>query len=174
SERWAKRTFGRFLLRMEPMNFRHEDGLSPQSPVIGPTPEKRDPQTFAIIGAAMQVHRELGCGFLEAVYSEALALEFTRNSIPFEREKELAVHYRGERLSVGYRADFVCFGSLIVELKAQTGTSGIEDAQVINYLKASRHGRALLLNFGTSTLSYKRLVLNSSPPPQSANRSRDR
>ena len=119
----------------------------------------RDPQTYAIIGAAIAVHRELGNGFLEAVYQAALEKEFQTQSIPYEREKHLPVYYRGSEIA-HYQADFLCFGEVIVELKALTQLSGTEESQVINYLKATSLKRALLLNFGTPTLEHKRLVLN--------------
>ena len=122
--------------------------------------EIKDPHTYAIIGAAMEVHRILGHGFLEAVYQEALAQEFSLRNIPFEREKALPVVFKGKPLSVGYRADFVCFGEVVVELKAIQLLSGTEEAQLLNYLKASGFKRGLLLNFGSPTLQTKRMVLN--------------
>lgn len=120
----------------------------------------RDKETYAVIGAAMTVHRELGCGFLEAVYQEALEKEFQCQNISFVREAKLPVFYRGEQLKSYYQADFICFDSVVVELKALQKLSGIEEAQVINYLKASHLHRGLLLNFGSQGLQYKRLVFN--------------
>ena len=120
----------------------------------------RDKETFTIIGAAMAVHNELGHGFLEAVYQEALEREFQIQEIPFEREKMLPVFYRGKKLAAYYKADFICFGSVIVEIKALQQLSGTEEAQVLNYLKASGLTKSLLINFGAKRLQYKRLVYN--------------
>ena len=122
--------------------------------------DKRDPRTYAIIGAAMEVHRELGGGFLEGVYQEALSIELEAREIPFRREAELPVLYKGQRLACDYRADFVCFGSVIVELKAVSELLGAHVAQVINYLKATSLEVGLLVNFGAESLQYKRLVLS--------------
>jgi GxxExxY protein len=121
-------------------------------------PDGRDGQTFAIIGAAMEVHNQLGCGFLENVYQEALAVELLLRGIPFERELSLPVLYKGRPLNCSYRADFVIAGEIIVELKALDKLTTIEEAQVINYLKATGLQRALLINFGTSRLEHKRYV----------------
>jgi GxxExxY protein len=122
--------------------------------------DKRDAQTFAVIGAAMAVHSELGHGFLEPVYQEALAYEFRQRGIEFEREAVLPIHYRDVTLTAIYRADFICFGELVAELKALYRLSGIEEAQVINYLKAAKLQKALLINFGAPSLEYKRLIFN--------------
>src|SRR5919202_2261573 len=119
---------------------------------------ERDPQTYAIIGAAMEVHKVLGHGFLEAVYHEALADEFRRREIAFNSEVELPITYKGKILAAKYKADFVVFDSIIVELKALDALTGHERAQLLNYLKASGLHRGLLLNFGARSLQYERLV----------------
>jgi GxxExxY protein len=119
-----------------------------------------DPETYAIIGAAMEVHRQLGRGFLEAVYQRALAVELTDRSIPFTREVDLPVTYKGRPLDCSYRADFIAFGQVLIELKALDELTPRDHSQVINYQKATRLTRALLLNFGAQRLEYKRIVLS--------------
>jgi GxxExxY protein len=125
-------------------------------------PDQRDPKTYAIIGAAMEVHRVLGCGFLESVYQEALKLELVDRCIPFEKEVDLSVVYKGRRLNTAYRADFICYNSVVVELKALDNLGGIEHAQILNYLKATGYPVGLLLNFGTKSLDYHRFVFDPS------------
>jgi GxxExxY protein len=98
---------------------------------------ERDPRTYAIIGAAMEVHKHLGCGFLEPVYKEALAVEFSKRAIFFDREVTLPIFYKNICLDTPYRVDFICSEEVAVELKALAKLSGTEEAQLINYLKAS-------------------------------------
>ena len=109
----------------------------------------------------MEVHQQLGPGFLEAVYQETLAIEFTERGVPYMRELDLPVFYKGRRLSCMYRADFVCYESAIVELKALHALSGTEGAQILNYLKATRLQRGLLRNFGDTSLRLKRFILHN-------------
>ena len=121
---------------------------------------QRDPRTYKIIGAAMEVHRQLGCGFLEPVYQEALALELKNRDVPYRRELRFPVSYKGNYLSTRYRPDFVCFDSVIVEIKALNRLSSIEESQLINYLKVTGYHTGLLLNFGTPSLQQRRFVLD--------------
>ena len=112
-------------------------------PQISQIAQIKDPKTYAIIGAAMEVHRELGCGFLEAVYQEAMAVELAHREIPFQREVDLPVFYKGGKLHTGYRVDFLCYGDVVTELKALAGITGVEEAISINYLKASKQHTGL-------------------------------
>jgi GxxExxY protein len=118
----------------------------------------KDERTYKIIGACMEVHKQLGCGFLEAVYQEALEQEFIIQGIPYVREKELLLHYKGKKLNISYRVDFFCYDEIPVELKALSALSGTEESQIINYLKASETSVGLLINFGGDSLEYKRFV----------------
>ena len=116
-------------------------------------------EVFAVVGAAIEVHRELGPGFLEAVYQEAMKMELRYREIPFEVQKPLQVHYKGELLTKEYCADILCYGQIIVELKAVDRLSGKDRAQVLNYLKATGLSVGLLVNFGShGKLEWERLV----------------
>jgi GxxExxY protein len=106
----------------------------------------------------MEVHRELGCGFLEAVYQQAMATELLLQNIPARREVFLPVHYKGALLDATYRADFVCFDEIIVEVKALSRIASTDEAQLLNYLKVTGLSVGLLLNFGKESLEYKRFV----------------
>ena len=116
-------------------------------------------ESYRIIGAAFDVHKELGCGFLEAVYQEALSLEFNHKNIPFIEQQQLRITYKGNLLKKNYVADFVCYDKIIVELKALSAINNDHKAQLLNYLKATGFKLGLLINFGTSSLQYKRIVL---------------
>ncbi len=111
----------------------------------------------------MEIHNQLGCGFLEAVYQEAAVIEFAQRGIPFEKEVCLPIRYKNVLLQTQYRADFVCFSEIIVEFKALSALSGVDEAQVLNYLRATGLRRELLINFGTSSLQTKRLVWGYKP-----------
>jgi GxxExxY protein len=117
-------------------------------------------EAFKIVGAAMEVHRELKNGFLEPVYQEALAKEFKIQNIPHETEILINIHYKGEKLNKCYRADFICFNEIIVELKALNDITKEHEAQLINYLKATQKKLGILINFGKSSLQYKRIINN--------------
>jgi GxxExxY protein len=120
---------------------------------------RKDPQTHAILGAAMEAHRRLGHGFLEAVYQAALAIEFVDREIEFRAEVVLPLHYKGKLLICSYRADFICFESVLVDTKAIAQLTGDRE-QVINALRATGLSRGLLINFGTRSLQYERLVFD--------------
>jgi GxxExxY protein len=122
--------------------------------------EIRDPETYAILGAAMDVHRELGHGFLEIVYQTAMALGFTERGIAFQAEVPLPIRYKGKLLTCSYRADFICFERVLVETKAISQLTGADRAQVINALKATGLRRGLLINFGAASLEYERLAFD--------------
>ncbi len=114
------------------------------------------------------MHCRLGHGFLESVYHDALAIEFQDMAIPFHRELPIVVHYKSRILPTTFRVDFVCFDSIIVELKALRALTSADHAQVINYLKATGFSRGLLINFGAPSLEYKRFVFTRSNATQIA------
>ncbi|GEC73199.1 GxxExxY protein [Flavobacterium flevense] len=115
-------------------------------------------ESFKIIGACMKVHRSLGAGFLEAVYEEALMKEFLIQNIPFKRQLKLELYYDNQKLNKYYRADFVCYDSIILEIKAVTHIPDIFYAQLKNYLKCTQMELGMLINFGTTSLTYKRII----------------
>ena len=116
-------------------------------------------EVYKIVGAAIEVHRELGPGFLEAVYQEALGIELTERGIPFESQKPLKIKYKSQPLKKEYVADLVCYGKIVVELKAIDNLSSRETAQVLNYLKAAELRVGLIFNFGSEgVLEWERRI----------------
>jgi GxxExxY protein len=113
-------------------------------------------ETYAIIGAAMEVHKQLGCGYLEAVYQEAFEIELKLQRINYSREQPLIIEYKGYTLKKQYIPDFICYEKIIIELKALSELNGEHEAQVLNYLKATGYKVGLLINFGETSLKYKR------------------
>jgi GxxExxY protein len=117
-------------------------------------------EVYSIAGAAMEVYYTLGVGFLEPVYQAALAIEFNGRGIPYFREPSFAIAYKGVQIRKTYRPDFLCFDQIIVELKCQARLSGVEEAQIINYLKVTHKRVGLLVNFGSlPKLEWKRYVV---------------
>ena len=116
-------------------------------------------ESYKIVGICFEVHNNLGAGFLEIVYKDALEYEFKRAGIPFQREVEYEVKYKDIILPHKFCADFVVFNKIILEIKAVNGIADEHIAQSINYLKVSSNKLALLVNFGELKLQYKRLVL---------------
>lgn len=106
----------------------------------------------------MKVHSSLGSGFLESVYSEALTTEFEKRKIPFEREKKIELFYDGNKMNKYFKADFVCYEKIIVEIKSKTILLKIDEQQIVNYLKATNYQLGLLVNFGERSLKYKRFI----------------
>ena len=116
-------------------------------------------EVYEIIGAAMDVHKILGHGFLEAIYQEALEYELSDRKIPFSSQIELKVKYKDRYLQKTYIADIIAYDKIIIELKALSNLSGKEEAQLINYLKATEFKVGLLINFGSpNKLEWKRFV----------------
>ncbi|ODU37846.1 MAG: NADH:ubiquinone oxidoreductase [Thiobacillus sp. SCN 63-374] len=116
-------------------------------------------EVYAVVGAAIEVHRSLGAGFLEAVYQEAMERELLLREIAFKAQRELVIHYKGQPLGKSYVCDLLCFDKVLVELKAMDRLTGREEAQLINYLKAAGLPVGLLINFGAhGKLDWRRLV----------------
>jgi GxxExxY protein len=120
----------------------------------------KNDRTYKVIGAAMEVHKELGCGFLEPVYQEALETELENQGLPYKSQSVIDIYYKQKLLEKKYQPDFICFNEVIIEIKALEQLSGIEESQIINYLKASKLKVGLLINFGSKSLEYKRFVYN--------------
>ena len=114
--------------------------------------------TRRVIAAAMKVHSTLGNGFLEAVYCEVLEKEFIKNNIPYQREVKLDLFFNGEKLDKKYKADFICFDNIILEIKAVSFIHENFTKQILNYLKATDKKLGLLINFGEKSLKYKRII----------------
>ena len=121
----------------------------------------RDERTYKIIGAAIEVHKHMGCGFLEAVYHETLGIEFRSREIPFKSQPVVEILYKGKLFEKKYQPDFICFDEVIVEIKALDQLSGSEESQIINYLKATGFEVGLLVKFGSKSLEYKRFIYNN-------------
>jgi GxxExxY protein len=116
-------------------------------------------EVYAIVGAAIEVHKEMGSGFLEAIYQEGMELELSDRGIPYTPQELLQVRYKGRLLKKYYLADFICFGSVLVEIKAIEKISGREESQMLNYLKATGLRAGIILNFGKDgLLDWKRMI----------------
>ena len=120
-----------------------------------PTNNTYDQELYAIIGAAMEVQNELGEGFPELVYHDALNMELRLRDIPYETEKQIAIHYKGQPLDRIYKADLVCYDKIVVELKSVDKLKAEHTAQLLNYLKATGMPMGVLINFGEKPLRYK-------------------
>ena len=115
-------------------------------------------ETYKIIGLTQDVHNELGSGFLEVVYHDALEIEFKRSKVPYKREFPISIYYKNEKLNRTYYADFYCYDKIIVEIKATKNITDIDYAQILHYLKATNKRLGLLINFGESSLKVKRII----------------
>ena len=117
-------------------------------------------EVYQIVGAAIEVYWRLGRGFLEPIYQEAFEIELGRRDLPFEPQKELTIHYKGQPLQKKYVADLICFNQIIVELKALDRLTGVDEGQLLNYMRMARMRVGLLINFGSQVrLEWKRYVI---------------
>jgi GxxExxY protein len=119
---------------------------------------KKDPRTHAIIGAAMEVHRIIGPGHLEAVYHECLEIEFRKRNNPYISKPKLEIYYKEEKLKKFYTPDFLVYKEIVLEIKSSKSLTEVDEAQIINSLKISRQGIGLLINFGELSLKFKRFI----------------
>jgi GxxExxY protein len=108
----------------------------------------------------MEVHNILGCGFLEPVYQEALEIELSKRNIPYIPQKQLPIYYKDNLLKKTYVVDYIAFEKIVIEIKALTHLSSLEEAQLLNYMKAGDYELGLLINFGAESLQWKRMVLS--------------
>ncbi|MEW6506975.1 MAG: GxxExxY protein [Bacteroidota bacterium] len=115
-------------------------------------------ESYKIIGSCFEVYNELGPGFLEAVYQEALSIEFTKQNIPFVAQGEMNVFYKGIELKKKYYPDFRCYENIVLEIKAEENLSRVDESQLLNYLKGTEMPLGLLVNFGSDKLQYKRFA----------------
>ena len=115
-------------------------------------------ETCKLIGLCMKVHRELGCGFLEPVYQEAFEMLLKAEGVPYQRERLLPIYFMGQKLTKEYFADFVCYDKIILEFKAVSSLTAAHEAQLMNYLKASKMRMGLLCNFAEASFVYRRFV----------------
>ncbi len=120
-------------------------------------------ESYRIIGSCMKVHAQLGSGFLESVYQEAVEKQFIKDNIPYLREKKLNVKFDGEVLKKGFRVDFFCFDKIMVELKASSFVNQVDCDQLMNYLKTTDIHLGLLVYFGSNSLLYKRIINKYTP-----------
>ncbi len=117
-------------------------------------------ESYNIMNAVFEVHNELKYGFLEPIYQEALEKEFSLQNIPFKREALIDIYYKGEKLDKYYKADFICYNEIVLELKALSDINSDHESQLINYLKATNKKLGILINFGKPKLQYKRIINN--------------
>jgi len=115
-------------------------------------------ESYKIIGSCFEVYNELGPGYLEAVYQEALSIEFTKQNIPFVAQGEMNVFYKGIELKKKYYPDFRCYENIVLEIKAEENLSRVDESQLLNYLKGTEMPLGLLVNFGSDKLQYKRFA----------------
>lgn len=113
-------------------------------------------EVYRIIGAAMNVSNTLGCGFLEPIYQECLEIEFSKCKVPFESQKRIQIFYKDKVLTKEYIADFLCYDGIIVEIKAIKKITDVEEAQLMNYLKATKLPLGLIINFGSKKMEWRR------------------